>query len=55
MDRVQLMIRKKHLTYKEGAFGKAAYQDQEEEEPAFVVRKHLNHKKSKCRSDLLAT
>ena len=33
MDRVQLLIKKKHLTYKEGEFSK----HQETEEAAFVV------------------
>jgi hypothetical protein len=36
MDRVQLMIRKKHLTYKEGEFG---HHSDEVSEPAFVVIK----------------
>ena len=40
MDRVQLMIRKKHVTYKEGPFGQPAYSG-EQEEPAFVVSPQL--------------
>ncbi len=35
MDRVQLMMKKKHLTYKEGEFNQHAIH--ETQEPAFVV------------------
>ena len=39
MDRVQLMMKKKHLTYKEGEFNQNI--QNETQEPAFVVRNNF--------------